>query len=190
MNKNELALRSHHFFWLSSALAIAVLGAGLTGCVSASATSRPDTNNMQVDTDQAIGAINRALDDFHDAAAKADEERYFDHFAPNAVFLGTDATERWPLGAFRVYSKPSFQRDSAWVYTPIERHVSIAPDGSTAWFDERLHNEKYGECRGSGVLSQVNGRWLIEQYNLTIPIPNDLAAEVVAKIRSLEAARR
>ena len=39
--------------------------------------------------------IGRELDDFHDAAAHADEARYFGHFAAGAVFLGTDATERW-----------------------------------------------------------------------------------------------
>src|SRR6266545_7462239 len=33
------------------------------------------------------------LDDWHAAAAAADEARYFAHFATDAVFLGTDATE-------------------------------------------------------------------------------------------------
>lgn len=35
-------------------------------------------------------------------------------------------------------------------------------------------NEKYGECRGSGVLLREGGEWRIAQYNLTVPIPNDL----------------
>src|SRR5438067_6674996 len=43
---------------------------------------------------QSQAAINQVLDDWHDAASKADEERYFGHFANGAVFLGTDATER------------------------------------------------------------------------------------------------
>ena len=40
-------------------------------------------------------AIQQVLDDFHDAASKADEERYFALFLPDGVFLGTDAAERW-----------------------------------------------------------------------------------------------
>ena len=42
------------------------------------------------------------------AAAHAHEPRYFAHFAPEAVFLGTDAAERWDLGAFRAYAHPHF----------------------------------------------------------------------------------
>ena len=34
------------------------------------------------------------LDDWHQAASVADEARYFGHFAPNGIFMGTDATER------------------------------------------------------------------------------------------------
>ena len=52
------------------------------------------------------GSVTAALDDFHDAAAKADEDRYFGRFAPGGVFLGTDATERWDVKAFRAYAHP------------------------------------------------------------------------------------
>ena len=37
-------------------------------------------------------AVAAVLDDWHAAAAVADEARYFAHFAPDSVFLGTDAT--------------------------------------------------------------------------------------------------
>ncbi|MEM9802988.1 MAG: hypothetical protein AAGA20_21875, partial [Planctomycetota bacterium] len=33
----------------------------------------------------------RVLDDWHEAAAVGDRDRYIGHFAPDAVFLGTDA---------------------------------------------------------------------------------------------------
>src|SRR5262249_25886832 len=56
-----------------------------------------------IDLDAERHAINGVLDDWHDAAAKADEERYFSHFAESAVFLGTDATERWDTTAFRSF---------------------------------------------------------------------------------------
>ena len=124
------------------------------------------------------------LDDFHDAAAKADGKRYFRHFAPEAVFLGTDATERWTLAEFRAFAEPYFEKGRGWTYVAGERHVTIGPEGTTAWFDERLQNEKYGECRGTGVLVRIDGRWRVAQYNLTIPIPNEIGLEVVRMIRA------
>ena len=39
-------------------------------------------------------AVARVLDDLNDAAARADEARYFALYTSDAVFLGTDAKER------------------------------------------------------------------------------------------------
>jgi hypothetical protein len=132
----------------------------------------------------AAGEVARALDDFHDAASKGDEDRYFAMLPDDAVFLGTDATERWNGAAFRAFALPYFQRPSAWTYVPVARHVDVAADGALAWFDEVLDSESYGECRGSGVLQRRGGRWVLRQYNLTIPVPNLLAAALVARIRA------
>ena len=129
--------------------------------------------------------IDAVLNDFHDAASAADEERYFGHLAPGAVFLGTDASERWTKQEFRAFVHPYFARGQGWTYKARVRHATIAGDYRTAWFDEVLHNDSYGECRGSGVLRLHDGVWRIEQYNLTIPIPNELAEDFVAKIREL-----
>ncbi len=128
--------------------------------------------------------ISRTLDDLHDAASKADFDRYFGLYAPDAIFLGTDATERWTRDEFMAYAKPYFDQGRGWTYMMIERHIFIAHDGATAWFDERLDNASLGETRGSGVLVKTDGRWQVTQYNLTIPIPNALAGEVVARIRA------
>lgn len=128
-------------------------------------------------------AVDRVLDDWHSAAAVADEARYFRHAAPDFVFLGTDASERWDLAAFRAFAHPYFAKGKAWTFTPRERHVDFAPGGDVAWFDEKLDSASYGDTRGSGVLRHIAGEWKIAQYNLTIPIPNELADEVVAKIR-------
>ena len=57
-----------------------------------------------------------------------------------------------------------------------------------AWFDELLDNENYGECRGSGVLTRTLGGWKILQYNLTLTVPNDVAASVVELIAGSQAA--
>ncbi len=121
------------------------------------------------------------LDDFHDAASKADEERYFSHFAPEGVFLGTDATERWTVDEFREYVHPYFSKGEGWTYVPRHRHVGV--DGDFAWFDEVLDNENYGELRGSGSMRRINGEWKILQYNLTFLVPNDKAKRVVDVIR-------
>jgi hypothetical protein len=116
-------------------------------------------------------AIDAELDDFHDAAARADEERYFGHFAPDGVFLGTDATERWNVAAFRAYAHPYFARGKAWSFRAVRRAVTVR--GDMAWFDEDLETQNLGPARGSGVLSLRGSRWLVEQYVLSITIPNE-----------------
>ena len=138
-------------------------------------------SNPNSEDDQA--AVASVLDQLHDAASKADGERYFDLFAPNAIFLGTDATERWPIDEFRTYAMKRFETGTGWTYHVRQRHVYLDDDANTAWFDEVLHNDKYGECRGTGVLIKLNGAWKIVQYNLTFPIPNEIALDVVKMIK-------
>jgi hypothetical protein len=123
------------------------------------------------------------LDDFHDAAAKADFQRYFSHWTGESVFLGTDATERWVGDEFREFARPHFEKGKGWRYVARDRKVTPAPGGQYAYFDELLSNDKLGTCRGSGVLRLVDGEWKILQYNLSVPIPNEMAADVVALIR-------
>ena len=78
---------------------------------------------------------------------------------------------------------PYFSRGKGWTYISKLRHVQFSPQGDVAWFDEILDNKAFGVCRGSGVLRKVGDSWLICQYHLTIPVPNDLAAKVVKIIR-------
>jgi uncharacterized protein (TIGR02246 family) len=122
--------------------------------------------------------ISAMLDDWHDAAAHADEARYFDHFAPDGVFLGTDATERWDIPAFRAYAHPRFASGRAWSFHAVERHVQVRGP-NLAWFDERLATERLGPARGSGVVvCGSDGVWRIEQYNLALTIPNERFEDV------------
>jgi hypothetical protein len=125
------------------------------------------------------------LDDWHLAAAQADENRYFGLLAEEAVFMGTDPTERWTKAAFQVWAHPYFLQGSAWRFKATRRAIRLSPDGRTAWFDEDLHTENMGPCRGSGVATLVKGRWLIQQYNLSVPIPNDLLKTVTGQIEAL-----
>lgn len=125
------------------------------------------------------GSIAEVLDDFHDAAAKADEARYFGHFAPGGVFLGTDPAERWTVPEFRAWAKPYFARDEAWTYRAIKRHIDIAPGGQVGWFDEVVRNDSYGDLRGTGVVLLIEGEWKITQYSLTFLVPNEDAEAVL-----------
>lgn len=158
--------------------------AGTLGlAVAGAAADRPPVSDP--------AAVDVVLDAFHAAAAHADEAAYFALLAPNAVFLGTDASERWEAPAFRAFAHPYFAQGKGWTFVPRGRHVDFSRDGRVAWFDELLDSATYGECRGSGVLERTDDAgWWIVQYHLTIPIPNDLAKEVVARIRDAAARAR
>jgi hypothetical protein len=132
----------------------------------------------------AAGDVHQVLDSFHDAAAVGDEDRYFAILPNDSVFLGTDATERWTGKQFRSFAMRYFKLPSAWTYVPLERHVTLSADGKLAWFDEALDNAGYGECRGTGVLAKRDTSWVVLQYNLTVPVPNDLMGGVAKKIRA------
>jgi SnoaL-like domain len=131
----------------------------------------------------AQGAIAGILDNWHGAAAAADEAKYFSYFTPDAIYLGTDPTERWTRDEFRKWAHPYFARAKAWSFRATSRWISFSPDRNTAWFDEMLDTPNMGVCRGSGVLVRAGETWKIAQYNLSIPIPNALTDEVVKRIR-------
>lgn len=126
--------------------------------------------------------VSAVLDDWHAAAAARDEARYFGHLAADAVFLGTDASERWTLEEFGKYAHPHFARRKAWSFRSVERHVAFSPDRTIAWFDEKLETPTLGPARGSGVLLQTSQGWKIAQYNLAVPIPNALMKEFKQRI--------
>jgi uncharacterized protein (TIGR02246 family) len=140
--------------------------------------------------EDAVAAIDEVLDAFHDAASRADGDLYFSLFAEDAVFIGTDATERWSVDEFRAFAEPYFSEGRGWTYTKTERHVYVAADGLTAWFDEMLWNDNYGTSRGTGVLVLTENGWRIAQYHLTFPIPNDLTAEFTSRIKEFEQDQR
>jgi len=128
--------------------------------------------------------VGAALDDWHDAAEHADYDRYFDHFASDsAIFMGTDATERWTVSEFKPWAKPYFDRGKAWNFTPVDRHIYFAESGQIAWFDESLDTPNLGPARGSGVLVRRKGDWKITHYNLSVPIPNAIIDTVVYQVR-------
>lgn len=130
--------------------------------------------------------IDYTLDSFHQAAAQADAKNYLSLLTADAIFLGTDATERWTKTQFTEFVIPYFDEGKGWSYTSTERNITIFKNGTVAFFDEILSNEKYGRCRGSGVLINTEHGWKISQYNLALLIPNDIALEVTDKIKAFE----
>jgi len=131
--------------------------------------------------------VDAVLNDLHDAASKADYNRYFSHFTEDAVFLGTDPSERWSISEFRTYTKARFDRGNGWTYIPKERHVFLSKDGKVAWFDEKVESQKYGNMRGTGVLVRSGKAWKVAQYSLLKPIPNELFVRIVEMIEPQKA---
>jgi hypothetical protein len=120
----------------------------------------------------------RVIDGWHAAAARADEQAYFALFAKDGVFLGTDATERWTVPAFRAYAHPHFAKGKAWAFRCVRRAFSFSRDGNVAWFDEDLETNTLGPARGSGVLVREGAFFRIAHYDLSVPIPNARFAEI------------
>ena len=134
----------------------------------------------------ATEAIHQVLNQYHQAAAQADGEMYFGLMTEDAIFLGTDKTERWTKEQFVQFAMPYFKQGRGWTYTPKKRHVTVMLSGEVAFFDEVLENKKYGMCRGSGVLVNTESGWRISQYNLAILVPNDVADKVIKQIKAFE----
>ena len=117
--------------------------------------------------------IHQLLDDWHLAAATADEDAFFGTMTVDGIYLGTDATERWYRDELKSWAADAFERESAWSFTARDRQIYFSDDYETAWFEELL-DTWMGECRGSGVLSKENGEWKLRHYDLAIMVPNDL----------------
>ncbi len=118
------------------------------------------------------------LDSFNIYAGKADYNNYFKYYADDAIFIGTDATERWDKASFMAWSKPFFDRGKAWDFTSLKRDIYFDETGNLAWFDELL-NTQMKICRGSGVLVKRGGDWKIKQYVLSMTIPNSVLDSIL-----------
>ena len=125
-------------------------------------------------------AIDAVLDDFHDAAAHGDNDRYLGHMTENGVFMGTDEWERWPKNPeFIDYVGGRFKDGSGWNYRSVERTVNVSDDANVAWFDEVVYSEANGRFRGTGVLVQIEGQWKIAHYAMSFLVFNENWEEVV-----------
>lgn len=161
--------------------ATAMIVSAMYSCTQPAKTedrTTPDNASFQVQ-------INAMLDSFNKAAAKADFNTYFSFYTDDAIFTGTDATERWDKKSFMAWAKPIFDKGKAWDFTSLERHIYFAKTGNTAWFDELL-NTQMKICRGSGVVVRQDSGWKVAQYILSTTIPNDELNAVIKIKGSVE----
>lgn len=129
--------------------------------------------------------IAKMLDDFNIAAAKADYTGYFNYFADESTFIGTDATEVWNKKEFMAWAKPYFDKQQTWNFTSLKRNIYFSKDGKLAWFDELLDTQMK-ICRGSGVVEKINGQWKVKQYVLSMTVPNEIVDKVVDEKTEIE----
>ena len=76
------------------------------------------------------------------------------------------------------FAKPYFDKKRTWKFTSIERHIYFGRHPDIAWFDELL-NTQMKICRGSGVVVKQGDGWKVQQYVLSMTIPNDLSDSIV-----------
>lgn len=127
-----------------------------------------------------LDAIGRVIDDFHDAAAHGDKDRYLGHLTGDAVFMGTDEWERWPKSPdFSDYVDNRFKDGSGWNYKSVDRTIRISESADIAWFDEVLFSEQNGRFRGTGVLTRQGKSWKIAHYAMSFLILNENWLEVI-----------
>ena len=139
---------------------------------------------LEVKADDQHVVIDALLDGLHQDAHEGNFESYFARYTSDAIFLGTDKTERWTIDELKAYAKPAFADGNGWTYSVVERNWE--GDGDIRWFDEILFNEKLGHCRGTGVVKLINDEWKIVHYALTMLVPNVIAAEVGAQTQEAD----
>ena len=120
--------------------------------------------------------LDALIDVLHQDAHEGNFQTYFDRYSTDAIFLGTDKTERRTVEEFKAYAEPAFEDGNGWTYEVVERNWEGS--GNTRWFDEILFNEKLGHCRGTGVVQLINDEWKIAHYALTMLVPNSIASEI------------
>ncbi len=168
----------------------------------------PSPVNVELPESAAADAARAVLGDFHLAASSGDPPRFFEHLAPDAIFFGPGAADRFDTGALR----ERFSDVTGWMGEVTEPHVVVSGDGTLAWFDGRLRSSELGELRASGVLRKEGGRpagggqteqrpaeggqterpaeggqteqWKIVQYHVAFPVPDPLIPDLAEMLRA------
>ena len=133
-----------------------------------------DTRRKQncINDEETKKVIDSLVNEWHHAAAVADEKTFFGRMTKDGIYIGTDASERWLRDELAEWAKKYFEGESAWDFTPLSRTINIAPGGQMAWFDELL-DTWMGVCRSTGIMELRDDEWKIVHYQLSIAVPND-----------------
>ena len=143
-----------------------------------------DTRRKKCEPMGETAMVNKVMDGWHAAAAKADAQTYFNLIGKQGFYLGTDPSENWSKDAFMKFAKPYFDKGRAWDFKPSDRKVYFSENGEVSWFNEVL-DTWMGKCRGSGVMTRDQaGNWKLMQYNLAILVPNEKVQEYVKMMGS------
>lgn len=129
--------------------------------------------------------IHAFIDTWHKAATDAKADVFFGSMADDCVYIGTDKTERWTKKQFMEFAKPYFDKGKAWDFKAYDRDLHVTSDGKSAWFSELL-TTWMGVCRGSGILTRINDRWVLKQYHLSVTVPNDLIRDFITLVENFE----
>lgn len=127
--------------------------------------------------------IDTFIDNWHLAATHADQKAFFDAMDDESVYIGTDATERWTKAEFLNFAKPHFDKGKAWDFKAYDRDIHVSKNGKYVWFSELL-TTWMGVCRGSGVLCKTSKGWKIEQYHLSVTVPNDTIKDFISLVEN------
>lgn len=127
--------------------------------------------------------VDTFINEWHRAATDAKAEKFFGMMASDAVYIGTDATERWSKDEFYSFAKPYFDKGKAWDFKAYDRQIHKSKDGEYVWFSELL-NTWMGVCRGSGVLQKDGNTWKIRQYHLSVTVPNEAITDFISLVEN------
>ena len=126
----------------------------------------------KTNADESRIELDTMLNQWHRAAAVADADAFFGAMSKDAIYIGTDPSERWLRDELRDWSKFAFERESAWNFKVIERQIYMGDDQKMAWWNETL-DTWMGVCRGSGVAWLTAEGWKIKHYHLSVTILNE-----------------
>lgn len=147
-------------------------------CIAALSIAQTDTTT-----------VHKFIDAWHMAAAQANAAAYFGSIADGGIFIGTDATEHWTKAQFLSFAKPYFDRGKAWDFKAYSRKLHVSNNGQFVWFSELL-TTWMGVCRGSGVLEKTPNGWKIQQYHLSVTVPNDIINDFITLVKNSEQPKR
>ncbi|MCB9222956.1 MAG: nuclear transport factor 2 family protein [Crocinitomicaceae bacterium] len=144
-----------------------------TECWEQSSYEKEKEEEFNKQKQWSVSECERIMNRWHQDAADANLQGYFEVMADSFYYLGTDPNERWSKSEFETFCMPYFEKGTTWYFEAERRNWAISDDGNVCWFDEYLFTQNMDYCRGSGVLQKVDGKWKLFHYNLTVLIENE-----------------